>query len=120
MRHEAAWVGLLWDREELNRRINVRVKAMLAAGWLEETRGLLDQFGGLSPTAVEATGYHELIEHLRGRLSLDDAIERIKIATCQLARKQMKWFKRFPGVQWLAGGMAIEEKLASTLKWWRG
>ncbi len=32
----------------------------------------------------------------------------------------MKWFKRFPGVQWLAGGMAIEEKLASTLKWWRG
>ncbi len=84
VRHEAAWVGLLWDREELNRRINVRVKAMLAAGWLEETRGLLDRFGGLSPTAVEATGYHELIEHLRGRLSLDDAIERIKIATRSL------------------------------------
>ena len=51
------WVGLDWDREALNRRINARVKAMIEAGWVEETRALLDRYGALSSTAAEATGY---------------------------------------------------------------
>ena len=65
-RHPARWFGLDWDRDALNRRINARVKQMIADGWVEETRGLLDRFGELSKTAAEATGYHELIEHVRG------------------------------------------------------
>ena len=118
-RHPAVWVGLDWDREALNRRINGRVKAMITAGWLEETRALLDRFGDLSQTAAEATGYHELIEHLRGRMSLDDAIEQIKIATRQLARRQMKWLRRFPNVTWLPGDMAVEEKLSAVRALWK-
>ena len=110
-RHNAIWVGLHWEREELNRRINVRVKSMIDAGWLDETRSLLDRFGELSKTAGEATGYRELIEHLRGRLTLDDAVERIKIATRQLARRQMKWFRRFRHVHWLGGNLPLEEKV---------
>ena len=51
-------------------------------------------FDDLSPTAGKATGYAELIEHLHGKYSLDEAIEQIKIATRQLARRQMKWFRR--------------------------
>ncbi len=82
---------------------------MLAGGWVEETRNLLAQYGELSPTAAEATGYRELIAHARGRLSLDDAAEAIKIATRQLARRQMKWFRRFPGVQWIKGDQSMEE-----------
>jgi tRNA dimethylallyltransferase len=109
MRHQAIWFGLDWDREALNRRINARVKAMIEAGWLEETRALLGRYGELSRTAAEATGYHELIEHLLGRLSLDDAIEQIKIATRQLARRQMKWFRRFTQVRWLKGDRPLEE-----------
>jgi tRNA dimethylallyltransferase len=118
-RHEAVWFGLDWDRDALNRRINARVKAMIAAGWLEETRKLLDRFGELSHTAAEATGYHELIEHLRGRGSLDDAVEQIKIATRQLARRQMKWFRRFPNVTWLPGDMPIEQKLSAVRGQWK-
>jgi tRNA dimethylallyltransferase len=118
-RHEAVWFGLDWDRDALNRRINARVKAMIAAGWLEETRKLLDRFGELSHTAAEATGYHELIEHLRGRVSLDDAVEQIKIATRQLARRQMKWFRRFPNVTWLPGDMPIEQKLSAVRGQWK-
>jgi tRNA dimethylallyltransferase len=118
-RHPATWVGLDWDREALNRRINARVKAMIAVGWLEETRRLLDRFGDLSQTAAEATGYHELIEHLRGRMSLDDAVEQIKIATRQLARRQMKWFRRFGDVTWLPGDMPIEEKLSAVRALWK-
>jgi tRNA dimethylallyltransferase len=108
-RHDALWFGLSWDREALNRRINARVKSMIEQGWLAETRSLLDRHGALSRTASEATGYHELIEHLHGRMSLDESIERIKIATRQLARRQMKWFKRFEQVNWLRGEAPVEE-----------
>jgi tRNA dimethylallyltransferase len=51
---------------------------------------------------------------------LDDAIEQIKIATRQLARRQMKWFRRFPGVHWLEGDRPVEENAASALKFWKG
>ncbi|HEX4639982.1 MAG TPA: tRNA (adenosine(37)-N6)-dimethylallyltransferase MiaA [Chthoniobacterales bacterium] len=108
-RHAATWIGLEWEKETLNRRINARVKAMFAGGWVEETCALLDRFGTLSPTAGEATGYRQIIEHLAGKLSLEEAIEQIKIATRQLARRQMKWFRRFPNVRWLAGDRAADE-----------
>jgi tRNA dimethylallyltransferase len=108
MRHEATWFGLNWDREVLNQRINARVKQMMTAGWLDETRQLLEQ-GQLSQTAAEATGYAELIAHLQGRMKLDDAVEQIKIATRQLARRQMKWMRRFPNVTWLAGDWEVRE-----------
>ncbi len=108
MRHAAQWIGLSWDRETLNRRINARVKSMLAAGWLEETRSLMEKFQSLSPTAAEATGYHELIAHLQGHLTLDDATEQIKIATRQLARRQIKWFRRWQQIQWLPGDQPPE------------
>jgi tRNA dimethylallyltransferase len=112
-RHEATWIGLSWEKDALNQRINARTKAMMAAGWLEETRGLLARYGTLSKTAAEATGYHELIEHLESRMPLDDAIEQIKISTRQLARRQMKWLRRFPNVRWLTGDRSIEENCAS-------
>jgi tRNA dimethylallyltransferase len=115
LRHEARWFGLMWEKDELNRRINARVKQMMQAGWLDETRSLLDRFGTLSQTASEATGYHELIEHLHGRMSLEDAVEQIKIATRQLARRQMKWFRRWPQVNWLSGPEPIEQNLSRIL-----
>jgi len=118
MRHDAVWVGLQWEKEALNRRINARVKAMMAGGWVEETRALVERFGELSPTAAEATGYAELIEHVRGRMSLDDAVEQIKIATRQLARRQMKWLKRFPNVHWIAGEAPLEGQVKEVLARW--
>jgi tRNA dimethylallyltransferase len=117
-RHPAVWFGLSWDKDVLNRRINARVRTMLAGGWVEEVRGLLGRFGDLSPTAGEATGYRELIEHLRGRRSLDDATEAIKINTRQLARRQMKWFRRFPNVTWLPGDQPLDVSVAAVLDQW--
>lgn len=119
-RHEAIWIGLKWDREALNRRINARVKAMMNAGWLEEAQRLLHRYGVLSKTASEATGYHEVFEHLRGNLTLEEAIEQIKIATRQLARRQMKWFRRFANVHWIAGDMDLEKKIDAVMRIWRG
>ena len=118
-RHRAAWVGLEWDREALNRRINARVKAMISAGWVDEVRRLLATHGSLSHTAAEATGYRELIDHLAGRTTLDDAVEQIKIATRQLARRQMKWFRRFREVKWVKGDQPPEAVAAEAVAHWR-
>lgn len=118
VRHPATWVGLSWEKEALNRRINARVKAMMAAGWLDEVKSLVEKHSTLSRTAGEATGYRELIDHLAGRTSLDDAIEQIKIATRQLARRQMKWFKRFANTRWIPGDRATEENAAEVLGVW--
>ena len=84
---------------------------MIAAGWVDEVRELLRRYPALSKTAAEATGYRELIDHIQGRSTLEDAIEQIKIATRQLARRQMKWFKRFPEVHWLRGDADVEENV---------
>jgi tRNA dimethylallyltransferase len=91
---------------------------MMQAGWLDEVRGLLSRYGELSPTAAEATGYAELIAHVRGRTSLEDAVEQIKIATRQLARRQMKWFRRFKNVRWLAGGLPPDAIATQVLEYW--
>ncbi len=103
-RHSALWIGLNWVKEQLNRRINARVKTMLENGWVEEVRRLLQMETPLSLTAAAATGYAQLIAHLRGQCTLEEAAEQIKIATRQLARRQMKWFRRFAQVKWLNNG----------------
>jgi len=119
-RYPTLWIGLRWETEQLNRRLNARARDMIAAGWVDEVRELDRKFPVWSQTASGATGYQELLNHLRGAQSLDDAIEQIKIATRQLARRQMKWFKRFPDVHWLDGAGALEENLAETLRLWQG
>lgn len=115
-RHRARWIGLQWEREPLNRRINARVRQMIADGWVEETRSLRDRFGELSRTAAEATGYAEIIAHLRGETLLDDAVEQIKIATRRLARRQMKWLRRFENVTWISGDQPMDALLTAALR----
>lgn len=126
IRHQAIWIGLSWERDALNKRINLRVKKMLAGGWIEEARGLLEEPaggpGGLSAkpfTAFEATGYRQLIAHLNKEASLDQTIEAIKIATRQLARRQMKWFRRFRQVHWIAADRPIEKNVEEILQRWK-
>jgi tRNA dimethylallyltransferase len=92
---------------------------MMAAGWVEEVRRLLETYGTLSHTAAEATGYRELIDHLAGKITLDEAVEQIKIGTRQLARRQMKWFRRFREVKWVTGDRPVENLAADALQHWR-
>lgn len=117
-RHHAHWIGLEWDRDVLNRRINARVKGMISDGWVAETRRLIETYGSLSATAAEATGYRELIHHLQGKTALDDAIEQIKIATRQLARRQMKWFRRWTQVKWIPGDQPLDELVTQSMRFW--
>ncbi|MFO0857319.1 MAG: tRNA (adenosine(37)-N6)-dimethylallyltransferase MiaA [Phycisphaerales bacterium] len=80
-----------WPNELINRRINARVKQMMERGMLEETRSLREHLG---PTAREALGTKQLLAHLDGKYSLDEAVERIKIETRRFAKNQRTWLKR--------------------------
>ena len=75
---------------------------------MTKSAALKDRYATLSDTANEATGYAEIFAHLNGAMTLEETIEQIKIATRQLARKQMKWFRRFPNVRWIAGDQPAE------------
>ncbi len=100
-RYNATLIGLRWQRDQQSRRINARVHRMVEAGLVEEVRALLDDPRGLSKQAAQAVGYAEMIDHLADRCSLDEAVERIKINTRRLAKKQRTWHRRFAGVTWL-------------------
>lgn len=97
-RYDCRMAALSRPREEANRRINARVRRMIDAGLVEEVRGLLAEPGGISPQAAQAVGYAEIIAHLRGECSLDEAIERIKINTRRLGKHQRTWMRRMTSV----------------------
>jgi tRNA dimethylallyltransferase len=81
-------------RDWLHERINARVKAMLAAGWLHEVEQLRDRQPPLGRTAGQALGYRELLDFLAGRIaSLEQARELIQTRTRQFAKRQETWFR---------------------------
>ena len=95
-------LGPLPERKALYARIEMRVEAMLDAGWLEEARRLRERFGDrVKPFGF--LGYKQLAAHLRGELTLKDAIKQTKHETRQFAKRQITWFRKEPGVQWLSG-----------------
>ena len=93
-------VGLRVDRDVLDRRIAERYRRQLDEGFLEEVRWLADLPGGPSRSAAQALGYRELLAHLRGECTLDEAVEDAVGATRQFARRQERWFRRDPRIEW--------------------
>lgn len=100
-RYDCVFIGLRRSREDASRRINARVKKMVNQGLLDEVAALLAEPAGLSKQAAAALGYAEIIEHLNGKCTLDEAVEQIKINTRQFAKHQRTWFRRFKDVHWI-------------------
>ena len=92
-------VGLRWDRDRLDDRIAARYQRQLADGFLDEVRALSAR--PMSRTASQALGYKELLAHLRGEMTLDDALDLAVVRTRRFARRQERWFRRDPRVRWL-------------------
>lgn len=88
------------DRGELIRRIDIRVDKMIEEGLVEEVRALLPY---KELPALRTVGYQEIFDHLDGQLTLQQAIERIKINTRQYAKRQMTWFRK-QQFTWIAPG----------------
>ena len=90
-------IGLELTKEQLHENINNRVDSMMSDGILSEVESLLP-YKNLN--ALQTVGYKELFDHLEGKLSLNDANERIKINTRHYAKRQMTWFKKDEEVKW--------------------
>ncbi len=87
--------------DDLRNRINARVDAMFARGLVDETRELLKHGLEQNKTAMQAIGYRQVVEHLRGERSLAETIELVKIRTRQFAKRQLTWFRRQLDPEWI-------------------
>ncbi len=94
-------VGLRWQRDALAQRIAARVHRMVEAGLVAEVRGLVEAPGGLSRTAAQALGYKEVIDHLQGECTLEEAVDTIILRTRQFSVRQERWFRRDPRIRWV-------------------
>ena len=104
-------IGLQLPKEELHQNINNRIEDMMNNGLLDEVKSL-SSFKNLN--ALQTVGYKELFDHLEGntlpagrQVSLDEAIEQIKINTRQYAKRQMTWFKKDKDVRWYNPGLLV-------------
>lgn len=95
-------VGIDINRDTLDARIAHRYRQQIQSGFLEEVRRL--SLLSLSRTAAQALGYKELLAHLSGECSLDDALELAIARTRRFARRQQRWFARDPRIVWIPHG----------------
>ena len=103
------YIGIAYkNREILYDRINRRVDIMLENGLLAEARAF---FQGTPDTAAQAIGYKELKPYLDGVLSLDEAVENLKRATRNYAKRQITWFKRNPQIHWIYADTCSKQAL---------
>jgi tRNA dimethylallyltransferase len=108
---ETLVIGLRLPRDELYRRIDERVKRMIAGGLIEETERLLAMGYSQELPSMSGIGYKEACAHLAGEMTLAEAAARIKTETHRLARHQNAWFKASdPRIRWLEAGEGILEK----------
>jgi tRNA dimethylallyltransferase len=87
--------------EDLHQRINTRVDEMFARGLVDETRELLKHGLAENKFAMQAIGYRQVVEHLRGERGLAEAVELVKIKTRQFAKRQLTWFRRHGNCAWI-------------------
>lgn len=93
--------GLLRSREDSVRRIHRRIDAMFAAGLIDETRRLLEQGLEQNRTAMQAIGYRQVVEHLRGERGRLETMEQVRIKTRQFSKRQLTWFRGQMDLDWL-------------------
>lgn len=96
-------------RDVLYDRINARVDAMFAAGWVDEVRRLEAMSPGRE--ASMALGYREIGLHLNGSASLQETIDEIKMRTRQFAKRQLTWFRGLAGCEFVASKLTFERWL---------
>jgi tRNA dimethylallyltransferase len=95
--------GLNPERAALHASLDARAVAMFNGGLLDEVRGLLAQGAMGAEKPFESLGYKQALRHLRGELTLQQAIASTQLETRQYAKRQWTWFRRDPEIFWIAG-----------------
>lgn len=99
--YDYAIFGLYLNREELYRRIELRVDKMAGMGLESEVRTLLEKGYHKELISMQAIGYKEIVLAINNECTLGEAINQIKLGTRHLAKRQMTWFNKLEGLVWL-------------------
>jgi len=118
--YEVKKIGLLPPRAALYGRIDARVEAMFAAGWIEETHQLVARGIPADAKPFQFIGYSQLRSHLEVGLSSEEGAKQIQQATRRFAKRQITWFRKEPGVHWLSGFGDAPETVAAALQYLKG
>jgi tRNA dimethylallyltransferase len=112
-RYSVCQVGLTTERDELYRRIDVRVDDQVAAGLLDETHAAIERGCPPARPALTGFGYRQMVDVIEGRMSLPEAVQRYKFETHRFARQQYTWFRLDDSsIRWLRAEDASPECLA--------
>lgn len=98
--YDAALIGLTMKRDELYRRINKRVDQMMEEGLLDEVRNLYESGLTEDCQSIQGIGYKELYEYFSGKVTLEEAVEKLKLNSRRYAKRQLTWFRNKMPVKW--------------------
>ena len=107
--------ALDWDRQTLYDRINKRVDMMIEQGLIEEVKQILDKYDTF-PTAMQGLGYKEVVDYLKGNLTKEEMIEKIKMESRRYAKRQLTWFRKNKQTIWLNAEDEIQNNIDIILK----
>lgn len=123
-RYDAIVFGLNMPREDLYNRIEKRVDIMLQQGLEEEVRSLLQQGVPASCQSMQSIGYRQMVWYLQGDMDYANAVDKLKQATRNFAKRQLTWFRKMPYIKWLElsaepdYASAVEEMYSEIKKQW--
>lgn len=110
-------VGLKRPRTELYQRVDQRIEAMLASGFLDEVRRLLEKGYSLDLPTMSAIGYREMVAHLQGEMTLEEAVTQMKRLTRRFVRHQANWFnERDPNIHWFEVGPSTVAEIENLIR----
>lgn len=109
----AMMIGLQVDPDVLRARISQRVDKMVDDGLVEEVQRLLDEGFREGVTSPQAIGYKEIVEALDGRMTMEEALDQIKSATCRYAKRQRTWFRKDKRIQWIEADDADLDRMTT-------
>ena len=109
-------IGLCCQREDLYRRVELRVDRMMELGWVDEVCYLLKQGYGPGLKSMQSLGYRHILAHLSGDLSLEESVRLIKRDTRRYAKRQITWFKADPEVLWFPADQGSFQAIGSMVE----
>lgn len=98
--YDALVFGLNMEREFLYERINKRVDIMLEQGLVQEVKQLLEQGVPTSCQSMQSIGYRQMVWYLEQGMAYEEAVDKLKQATRNFAKRQLTWYRKMPYIKW--------------------
>jgi len=110
-------IALNPPRADLYSKINARAERMFQEGLVEEVQALIDSGVPADAKAFQAHGYRRVVEYIKGERALEGALEQMKLDTRHYAKRQLSWWRTWPGTRWINRFGSAPEALIDALQY---